>query len=219
MTNEQEKIITELKGLRWVEDATTDATNDMYLTTRPDSLNCKLTHKIQDMGRGYGARFDSRFRSGKALKTKITLKLPSYIVRLSAGNFSFRLKDKPEGTQAQIGIIPTYHYLVSIQEWESYSNVCYGESNGQKKNQTDTQTDYRAATSWREKAIIAVTYLQSAEPHYGYTWYRTAWAYRLGLVGDEFVEGKEKAAEPLVQEATTLVGGRTHARLLGLYNI
>lgn len=176
----------ELETLRWVSRVTEydrDGYTGFLLRTRPRTLKIQLTHTI----RKGGAVYDGNYQTGSRLKEPTELLLPSYRILLTERHFMFCLNYRPRKAQERIGLYPCYAALSLTKNWNVPGQTCYGNP-GAQTGRTTAKEDYRAAKTWREKAIIAAQYLQAAEPHYGETWYRTAYAYRLGLVGKEFLE-------------------------------
>lgn len=176
----------EFKKLKWVQDAETDGTG-YKIKTKKKTLKTVLTHRIMDCGNGYGASYDNRYTQGLALDTPVPLILPQYWIHLRERGFDFTFaKDPGEKAHEQIGFTPTYQGIYSRDAWQIPMGVCYGDSDRNTYG-VSTIDEYQSSEGWKERLIIAAVYLQSAEPHYGQTWYRTAYARRLGLIGDEYV--------------------------------
>jgi hypothetical protein len=173
--------LKELKKLRWVADAA--KIKDGYaVLTKPGAFKFTLTHNIKA---GYSS-YDPNYQQGSRLEKTQTLLLPQYWLYLSEHSlFEFSLaKDPDAARETQIGLVPQYQNLVGKKDWGRQFIPCYGHANGD----ANSANTYRAAKTWRDRANEAAIYLQSATPHYGETWYNTAFAYRLGLVGDEVRE-------------------------------
>lgn len=178
--------ITQLKKLRWVADAA--KIKDGYaVLTKPNAFKFKLTHKIHA---GYSS-YDPEYQRGEALEVPQTLLLPQYWIYLSEHSlFEFSLaKDPAAARTPRIGMVPQYQNLVGRSEWGKNWIPCYGHAGGD----ANSANTYREAKTWRDRANEAAIYLQSAVPHYNEEWYNTAFAYRLGLVGDEVRDDIEHA--------------------------
>lgn len=177
-----DKDLRALKKLRWVSTVKKEV-GFYVLRTKKDVFVTKLTHSIR-AGR---SDYDNGFVAGSRLKEEAVVPMPSYRVYLRNNGFMFSLANKPKNVIAGLmGVIPQYDHLTNEQHWKEPLTPCYGNGRGDTPQLRGTAEDYRYATTWLERAQIAAIYLQSAEPHYGQTWYRTAWAYRLGLIGDEY---------------------------------
>jgi hypothetical protein len=183
-----------LKKLRWVADAAKKGTG-YALHTKPNVFTVELTHRIIA---GYSS-YDDGYQQGKALETPVRIPLPPYWFYLDPENFKFSLVAKPEQMRGKFGMIPQYQYLWQPETWGQPFAPCYGNSKDNSPEGRSTIYDYREAKTWVERAIVASIYLQSALPHYGETWYNTAFAYRLGIVGDEYRDDK-------VHENTVIAG-------------
>lgn len=159
---------------------------DTYtINTKKGMLSTELTHNI----RPGKSSFDPSFKKGKKLKERRRVKLPQYRIYLGERDFWFSLAQEPRYVRANaFGIIPTYQYLHPLTYWTFKERPCYERGRGTTPELRSTIEDYIATESWSEKAKIAAVFLQSAIPHYGETWYRTSFAYRLGLVGHEVLE-------------------------------
>lgn len=178
-------ILEELKQLRWVEEAElVPDEEEIVITSKEKSLKTTLTHAIR---KGDG-RYDPQYISGNKLSEPIPLLLPQYKIYLSTSAFRYAFNNRPK-TRRNIGIVPTYERTYPTGQWKVPTIPCYGDT-WRQTSTTSLLGDYRNAQNWKERAIIAAVFLQSAEPHYGETWYRTAYAYRLRLVGDEMLEKK-----------------------------
>lgn len=168
--------LSQIKKLRWVEEVKQDG--PYYLVrTKADQFKMALTHHIQA---GY-SQYDTKFQRGKKLAEPVAIGLPSYWIRLGKSSFRFFLAEKPKKTyHGMFGMIPQYAKTIELDMWNTPHEPCLGHFN-----------DYGYAKTWVERANAAAIYLQASEPHYGETWYCTAYAYRLGLVGDEYFEGEK----------------------------
>jgi hypothetical protein len=176
-----------LKKIKWVQDV--EKTDSGFsIKTKKDSLKTTLTHSVKDMGGGYGSAYDGRYQCGEILAEPYSLILPQYWIHLKSQGFDFTFaKDPGDNAADYIGFTPTYQGTYSKESWGSEHGVCYGESDRQY-DAVSLRDEYCESNSWKERLVIAAMYLQSAEPHYGLTWYRTSYAVRLGLVsGEKFV--------------------------------
>lgn len=184
----QEITLSEFKKIKWVQKAEKTG-HGFKIKTRNKSLKTLLTHKVIDNGGGYGAAFDNRYSEGEVLPEPFSLILPQYWIHLESDYFDFTFGEYP-GAKADksIGFTPTYQGIYPKERWGIKKGVCYGDSYKQEDGTHESLIDlYLKSENWKERLIIAAMYLQSAEPHYGKTWYRTSYAARLGLVGEEFI--------------------------------
>lgn len=178
--------ISLLKKLRWVADAKANGAESYLVQTKAGVFHTVLTHKVIA---GY-SQYDSSFAQGSKLEKTVNIPLPSYWIELNRLGFRFSLAEKPKPVTTSFGMIPQYEGLTDIGSWNVFRAPCYGNGIGDDPKTRSTKYDYQEAKTWVDKAFVAVIYLQSAEPHYGETWYCTSWAYRLGLVGDEYRDDK-----------------------------
>ena len=174
---------SQLAKLRWVAEAKERDGGGYMVRTKPHVFTTLLTHHV----RAGDSQYDPDFEVGQPLKENVRVELPEYWVHLTESDFYFSFVEKPERARAgRVGVIPQYHSVQDVDGWAVPFLPCYGNSINYSPEGRSTKYDYREAKTWVEKAMVASIYLQSAEPHYGEMWYNTAFAYRLGLVGDEY---------------------------------
>lgn len=198
----------ELKELKWAEQVTAlrgSSKGTYVITTKPDMLKIQLTEKL-----GFGdTLYDHKYNGVGKLKEPITVSLPQYKIYISKNYFRFALKSKPKKpNDIEIGRWPQYTGLVGIGSWRGIFTPCYGDYPQQEDGTNIGMLEaYRMTDSWKDKANIATYFLQTAEPHYGNKWYRTAFAYRMGLVGKEVLAVTQKEIE---EQATLSRQNRVH---------
>lgn len=178
----QDNDLKELQTLPWVAEAR--KTEDGYaVRTKPGAFQATLTHKIR---KGRSA-YDETFTSGSRLETPTVITLPEYWFYLGDQKnevFKFSLVKSPPKVLDHFGMTPQYNQLTSTERWGVPLIPCYGTAPGD----ANSLYTYRLAKTWRDRANEVAIYLQSAVPHYSEPWYTTAYAYRLGIVGDEMLE-------------------------------
>lgn len=187
-----EEVLAELLELKWVEEAKV-VPNGYAVKTKQRVFRIEMTHTIKD---GY-SNFDSSFQAGTKLAEPVMLDLPAYWITLPDPRhayFMFNLADEPKvvAEDHHFGMTPQYNTLTREAGWDKPLTPCYGATSGP----ASSSQDYANAKDWSERALAAAVYLQAAIPHYSQSWYTTAYAYRLGLVGDEYREAKP---EPVAQ--------------------
>lgn len=171
----------ELRTLRWIK--TVRATADGFTIKTKEGV---LSTVIDTYIRKLSPSPYSAMGSGSQLETPIRVYLPQYYLRLRESGFTVQLVKKPKpNSQSYFGVTPQYHIGYDIKNWKRQYEPCYG--NGRRGE--ETHSDYYREKDWRKKAIIASTFLQGAIPHHGERpQWKTDFAYRLGLVGEEVVE-------------------------------
>lgn len=180
MTNKQ--TAESLANIKWVESAEAHYGPLFVVKSKPNTLRMYLTHKI--VLRSY-----DEYDASTELPEKMPIYLPQYYIHLEEERFSFQLANKPEARTQHFGVTPQYHTSITQSSWNRVYHPCYGyDGSFQPIDSMSTIVNYTDAETWEEKAQIAVIFVQSAQPHYGKDWYRTMFAYRLGLVGEEMVD-------------------------------
>lgn len=178
MTTKQE--LDSLRSLRWVKSAK-KIIDGYEIRTKPGALTTVLTHKIRK--NPYG---EIDYDQDVPLQQPTEIALPTYYIKIFEDNryrpFSLRLASKPKKALNihRLPVTPQYH--LDVENWKEYYEPCYGAS---PSNVSDGRYSFHAATTLKDKAREVAIFLQGADPHYGRHYWRTCFAYRLGLVGDE----------------------------------
>lgn len=178
------EVLAELLELKWVEEAK-EINGGYAVKTKEHMFRIEMTHAIREGN----SSFDNHFTQGTRFAEPVMLDLPAYWITLPdprQSYFKFNLAEKPNIAVEDnlFGMTPQYNQLTEQKGWDKPLTPCYGMGSGP----ASSTEDYRNAKDWSECALAAAVYLQAAIPHYNQSWYTTAYAYRLGLVGDEYLE-------------------------------
>lgn len=181
-----EKDRTAIKNMRWVRQVRVGfkgTSRALVIDTKDQSLRTPLTHTLRWRHNPYDDQ-SRELTEGKRLPEKVIIPLPRYRLVLTEDYFYVQLTTKPNPNTLRFGVTPQYHQTRDISDWNRIYRPCYGYDSGNES----VIEEYRDAKTWDEKAYLVAVFLQSAIPHYSAHWYRTKFAYTLGLVGEAFIE-------------------------------